>query len=550
MSYLYLSFGRKIAFVALFLLFATKGYSQSNEVVVIYDLDKHDFENPLPFDQYFKIKFKSTKVITALEVRYKVANANPTTDEFKKKYYFQKNIDGKDYQSSGVRDFSSQSFSIGNLGPLHASTPYTFEFIVYDKVNMSDASATELKIYIQKFMNELYVKPGVLPPAADIINKFNAMLTDATGSIYGKDYKPTTVNSIFDKELNSYKISLGDASTNIDDGVQNYTAESGRFKPVYFGSAFCNRVTALEAKILKNAYLLEEPVNLLIQGYGGIKLKDMVKFYTYDCNRGFTYLSAILDGKAKFNDKLELVPLDKGQEYQNAETLQLIKTSLILFNKLKKTNNESYFGTSIAADIDGRLQSMINDALKVAESRASLVTANANVPNILINKYTQSVIRTDYRAYTDVETSSTPYINLDLGLLYATELNDVFALQTANFHLVPVNRTAEFKDFKHWDNLWKRVCFQIGISQRLGPSDKSFHNFLLGDLGTPYMGIGVRLHRYIRFSGGVIVYQEDSNNPIVTDKITKGSLSFTLTINSGLSAALGFVGKVFDGVNK
>lgn len=523
--------------------------SQSKETEVTYDIDKREFENILPFDESFKIKFKSTKDISLIQVKYKIDQKGLINDKFRKKYYFQKDSDAKGYLTSDLRNVSSQSFSIGGIGPLHPNTPYIFEFSIYEKVNLTDAAANSLKTDVEKFINKLYLNTEVLPDPETIIDRFNLVLQKHVSNLYDKEANELTVSTLFLSDLTDYKSDLTVAKTAIKTAIDNNDSDAKKIVPSDFGPDFCKLIENLDSKNLVNPDILTEPMNLLIDGYGNVTLQEMINFYRLNCNRDFEYSSAIINGKAKFNNKLELQTLPKEQRYKNIESLELLKSSIILMNKLKVINDNSpYFQRAIDHSINTRLDSIIAEEHIINDTRDKILEVNANTPNILLNKYSQTAFRNDYKAITDVQSAATPYINLDLGLLYASELNDVFALQTVNFHFAPVNRNAIFSELKGWDKFFKQACLQIGLAQRLGPTDESYHTFLTGDLGTPYMGLGFRVNRILRISAGMIAYREENNNPIITDKVTKGSFSFTITINSALSSALGLVGGIIKGV--
>ncbi|MFH6991856.1 hypothetical protein [Flavobacterium sp. FlaQc-48] len=539
--------------ITILLLKSNPVFSQSKETIVTYDIDKREFESILPFDESFKIKFKSTKLISLIQIKYKIDQKGPIDDKFKKKYYFQKDADTQSgYISSDLRNVTLANFSIGGIGPLHPNTPYIFEFYIYEKINLADEASNSLKADVRKVINKLYVDKDVLPDPATIESQFTTMLQKHVQNLYDKDGRPLDVQNLFSTELASYKGELSTAKTNIETAVGNYDGYAKSILPSDFGGSFCSLVEKLNPQELSNPILLDEPLNLLIEGFDDVTLNEMIAFYKLNCNRDFTYSSSIFNGKAKFADKLAIQILSKDQTYKNIESLQLFKSSTILMDKLKlKSDNSFYFKKEIdLSSINGRLDKLIQEERTINENRNTITELNTNVPDVLVNKYTQTSFRNDYKAITDVETAATPYINLDLGLLYACELKDVFALQTVNFHLAPVNRNAIFSDLKGWDKFFKQACLQIGLAQRLGPTDDTYHTFLTGDLGTPYIGLGFRLNRILRVSAGMIAYQQDNDNPIITDKVTKGSFSFTVTINSALSSALGFVGGVLKGVDK
>lgn len=542
----YLLIGKKgttIVVALLTFLCTYSSHSQSKETVVTYNLDTREFESNPPFDEVIKIKFKSLKPLTGVRVEYRIDSTIVSYNN-KKKYYFQKET----VMSKEDMNMSNNSYTLGGIGPLHPNTPYIFEFFIYEKANLGDATIKALKEDLKKIINVLYVESEVLPEPEEIEDKFTATLQKYTDGLYYKNGHRVTVSDLFLSNLGDYKQDIATAKDKIDLATNNYKNLAKQIAIPNFGNSFCQYLENLDTKKITNANIIDEPVNILLKDLNSVTLNQMIAFYKLNCNRNWVYTEAIIKGKAKFTDNnLSILTLENNQVYQNAESLRLLETSLDLMNQLKQKVNSPYFDRAIDKK---RLATMIKEADTITINRKKITELNANVPDILVNKYSRTAFRTDYYAVTDVESKATPYINLDLGLLYATDLQDIFALQTVNFHLKPVNRNAPFERLKGWDKFWKQSCLQLGLAQRLGPSDKTYHTFLMGDFGTPYAGLGFRFSRIVRVSAGVILYQQDNNNPVITDKITKGSFSFTITINSALSSALGYVGGIFTGVKQ
>ncbi|KQX00777.1 hypothetical protein [Flavobacterium sp. Root420] len=540
-----------IAF-ALLLVSLAPIHAQVKETVVTYDIDKREFESELPFDEVFKIKFKSNKVISGIHVRYKIDLPDTIDEKFIKKYYFQfpdKN-DPNAYITKEDLNLSVQNFSISAIGPLHPNVPYKFEFFIYEKINVSENAANALKADIKKTINWLYLENEVLPVPDTIVKRFSTVLQKHVKVLYNDSGRIVGPQDLFKSDLRDYAKGLTKANSEITGETDNYTSASRQILPLFLGNPFCYYLKKMDAKDISNASLLDDPMNLLIKGFSDVTLNQMTVFYRRNCNQGFNYSSEIIKGNVKFITNLGLERLDKDNIYQNAESLELLKASIDVMSSLRtKKNNKPYFDSSIDSRITTLLGQMIEYSQNITKNKKIISTLNAEIPDVLANKYSQTKWLTHYDAVPDVESKATPFINLDLGFLYASELNDAFALQTVNFHVKPVNRNAIFSKLKGWDKFLKQACLQIGLAQRLGPSDDSYDTFLTGDLGTPYVGLGFRVNRIVRLSGGVILYQQKNDNPIITDKITKGSFAFTITINSALSSALGYVGGLFAGAN-
>lgn len=120
-----------------------------------------------------------------------------------------------------------------------------------------------------------------------------------------------------------------------------------------------------------------------------------------------------------------------------------------------------------------------------------------------------------------LSTEANLYVGLDLGVLYAFEVERAAAYVGADVYFGPVNKKASLRDrggFK------KRFSVTVGITLTdLGLEDDPRIEPLLGGGSNLVLGAGFRLARSMRIGGGTLMVLKNDPNPLVTDR----SLAFT-----------------------
>ncbi len=555
---------KKILLFIVILFHVHSIYSQSKDLTkVTFEIDKGDFKTALPFDEKFKIVFESSEEIEAIRIRYRVKNtvkndANCSNNGDKEldenRHYFQYlNANDCGYIEKPLKTVKSKVFSISDIGPIHPNTPYEFEFEIFTNGTLSDDNTNVLKGELLKAVKKLYLVKS-LPRPDDIKSSIAGVINKNAPELYEKDGNQTKIKDIIigdlptlisDLQLN-YN-TLGQTKNNYDQNVQNVKT--------VFSASFTNDLLSVSEKIddktIKYKELLTTSVNGLLPNYGKVTLQDMLIFLKTDCKRNNTYLFSILDGQSKYNGLIpEVLPDNKRY---HTESLQLLAATFSILVDLEDSTGTLFFANrkddlnNIISELSAPDDStnLITLSKTINYSRDQMKVESNAIPDVITNRYFKKDLVTSYETTIDVESEAIPYINLDLGLLYATELNDFFALQIVNFHRKPVNRKSHFSNLKKWDKFWKQTSLQIGIAQKLG-SDNDNYKGLLGDVGTPYFGAGFRINRFLRVGAGLILYELENTNPIISKTITKGSPSFTISINSSLSGALGVIGDLLN----
>ncbi|NHE58482.1 hypothetical protein [Cyclobacterium plantarum] len=520
--------------------------------VVNYNIDTGTFTDELPFDERFTIAFTSTNEISSLEIKYKIQNYDvKKLEKNPKKYYFQDPtlVDDDGFITVTRRAINSKTFSIGNIGPIHANTPYTFNFKGFEKIVLNEDEEKRLKNDIKNFLENIYLGDKQIPDFEIVLTEFNNILKKyVEDDIFESNRKKVTELDLLAslsvqirelRNLQNKRIYLEESNVAIVGSIiKSLPIVCFEFNSINLDD---NNWKALNGNINKN-----------IEKFKDVTIRDFISFLKEDCN-DFIQTEKLILGENSLvlnSGKLKIIDTEK---FDNIETLNFISSGFKALFELRKPDQspEYYFREgsrnlfeNLIHEFDYNIESGYEkDGLTaISEKMLSLNNkAISEIPNILANKYTEVMLsQIEYYSFTDVQSQSTPYVNVDLGILYADELNTPFILETINFHFSPINRDALLSDIKgFWNHLEKRLSFQVGLAQRLGPTDETFENYLAGALGTPYVGLGFRANRILRISTGAIFYQQSNLNPVVDSKYTKSSFVFSVSINSALSNALG-----------
>jgi len=167
----------------------------------------------------------------------------------------------------------------------------------------------------------------------------------------------------------------------------------------------------------------------------------------------------------------------------------------------------------------------------------------AKFPDVLADKLISlSFIIVD-KSVSDVVSSSTPYIGLDVGFSYTPGYSQVFAYEGVNFYFVPVNKDAPLKTMKGlWNSLSKRLSVHIGLTQSLIAAENKNYAPLINNVGSLLVGTGIRVSRIVRINYGAILFYEKNPNPLIDKKDLKKMYSLSLTFDLNVAKALGSFG--------
>jgi hypothetical protein len=115
-----------------------------------------------------------------------------------------------------------------------------------------------------------------------------------------------------------------------------------------------------------------------------------------------------------------------------------------------------------------------------------------------------------------VSSSAGVYVSMDLGLLYAFEVEKGSVYVGANIYFRPVNKDASLGQR---GSLGQRLSATVGVSltNMKSEDDARFEN-LMGERWNLVLGLGLRVTRSLRVSGGALLLLKNDPNPLVNSR--------------------------------
>lgn len=147
-----------------------------------------------------------------------------------------------------------------------------------------------------------------------------------------------------------------------------------------------------------------------------------------------------------------------------------------------------------------------------------------------------------------VDTQSNDYVSLDVGLLHAREIKETSIYIGTNIYLRPVDKGVPLQTR---GGFLRRFAFTIGLAVQDIEDDRSTRRALIGPLSV-VLGGGLRVSKYVRLGGGILVFRERDPEtfPLTTRTSLTGSpyvsAAFDMDVGKqlkGLGSLFGIVGK-------
>ena len=261
--------------------------------------------------------------------------------------------------------------------------------------------------------------------------------------------------------------------------------------------------------------------------------------------RNPNYLKGIIVGGGKINGKnFEAVT------GRHLPSIQLLRSFIWLIQspRLMDSNGHALFAAQLAElkQIEGDLTILINNEKKVADLKEAEDKLIDEFPDLFIDTFLQEEFLVTDHPFIDVMSEKTPYLGVDVGLVFAPSVLSVFAYQGFNIYLVPVNKSTALSSFKNRDKFLKRFSIYLGITQNLTKSNYKRYENLIDGTGSMLAGCGWRLSRIWRVNVGALLYLQKDKNPIVDNTKLNASPTISLSIDINVAKAFGdLFGKTF-----
>ena len=455
-----------------------------------------------------------------------------------------------------------------SIGPLHPEVSYTFKLDGTKKVQLNPTELTTLKYETIKLLDKYFPLSGYADQ--DDIDKFKVAVFDLMKSyskserIFGPDgeLKNVSGNPLRDSQLWDIiqKLYLPYDQINKQDNPEISSNSTNLINLFESSQTVFDKLYLLHSGKIKPSEgltktILDQPLN------SGLDVNKDLTFGQFlgllinpDQNH---FINQVLSADSNTVYKVKGNSLVKGTGIDN-ETIYLLKS---FFDKLlwrsflevkgsgKKTQEVKVFNSNGDIAKIKAIRDATDNLITAINSKGSqlkkIKSIKEDVPNILQNIYVKEEIAINKSIVINVFAENNAYIGLDLGLMYAFDIDGIFSFQGTHFYITPINREAPFKYFDDYNRYFlKRFSFYVGIAQLVSEKNDRYEGlFAKNSLA---LGVGYRLTRTIRFSAGTLIYNELDPNPLVDNKALKLAPTVALSIDIDLTNALGAIGKAIN----
>ena len=276
----------------------------------------------------------------------------------------------------------------------------------------------------------------------------------------------------------------------------------------------------------------------------------MLQFISSDLNR-FTYHSLPPDPSAlPTNRYIVEVIYGRGKmkgniiesvDSHNLESGFLLWSALDFLQNAKYKNGGAVISFKLLKTINEELLKWCANVKEFNERLAAKSKEAEEMSDLYTNIYSKYNASLTLSTKEVLETKESNYLGLDFGLMVAPEIGSSFVFEGFNFYFRPVNKKVNPSALKGIDKTLKTFSLSLGIAQRIGSYDDNYEA-LIG-VGSPFIGVGYRLNKNIRLSGGGIFYESSNQNPLVSDTSVKLtyflSLSWDISFKDLIKTAIG-----------
>jgi len=543
----------------------------------------------IPFDEEFILQIKDFKLgTTGLKVSYGIRGYTAKSKYKSWKHYFITKSDLIDKKAVlnddgtflfNKKEVNDYPVSFNPFPALHPNEKYYINLESIGPFKLSDSDIRSLSGEIGQEINKTYKNAYPLDEDLESLReKIGQSIKKRIGD------KIIFIDEDATKKLGNLDL-LNDLPK-----IKTYINEYGT-KIQEIGNAYLNvlktsPVDALGYNFLKKIYLKREKIILAFENFvresatpgkkselidsktsSNFYYQDLYKILIEDYHQDseweslninkteITSLEDILGGKLFGAITGRFKILDKDFQFSNSyldksfdvETLKLLKKGFDNLIDVKDLEGNNIVHLKDIQEISSYLTKIIVVAKEINDLQEiiKLSEVKPELGNILEKTFTSWTNVIDISTTVVIDKKETPYIGLDLGYLFAPTIESHFIAQSVNFHLVPVNRNTKIRDYKGWRHkVLKNASISFGIAQRIGNYNDDRYEKLT-TLGSPFIGLGWRFSRVVRFNGGVLFYEEKSSNPIVKDNVSKGAPFISINIDFKLKDALGLIGTLF-----
>ncbi|MCP4003748.1 MAG: hypothetical protein GY725_06085 [bacterium] len=232
---------------------------------------------------------------------------------------------------------------------------------------------------------------------------------------------------------------------------------------------------------------------------------------------------AVMDEFAQFLRQVELAPLPKASlTIASNQQLTLRRQALEATERLSETFHA------------------MRQLRGVLERRETIIGETAQ----LVSTETRSYVGIQGSTQGNLYTRARSHISVDLGFVYAHEIEEILPYVGTNFYCRPVNRQVPLKEK---GGFLRRFSFQVGITvnslEEKNSSDKVVRDDLFGS-SSVVLGAGLRINDYTRLSIGTLWFKERTD-PFDTSLDITADAFFAVSFDWNIKGLLGKIGSTF-----
>ena len=547
-------------------------WAQDNPVVSLSIVEGKviDINGYVPYDQYFDVKIPRVLGLKEVSFNYRIIPS-----ERKNWHYFphaSQIIDTSDLTIQGFLQGSipgvliGEEFIIRNVGPLHPRVRYEFQVTGNFGLRLDLVKRDKLSKIIAQNTEELISEDITVDKIEYRLEIINQAIKEA---FWGEeippgfnpqeelvDFRSEGINKLVEsllkvqEELTNNQDALSLQIEGFIDIISEDTTGLAK-KFLTLSRIYHQGSKGPDGEVLAfdplTKYLFEKEVFPHLEPYESLQLSEICLFFSYLFIRP-ELIKSILTGDALIRrTQIDLAAsLDSVSLKFLLGSFQLFSSSFFydeeqkpLFSQSQDTllsylyQDEEFGLMGILRVINqiGRLQ-MKKDRL-IQEYRFNQVV------------YTESrLFRIPIVSGLTLESGKSPLVELDLGYGHAPFIGNNILYEGANIYLVPVNKRGGlgWSDYKKRRHL-KYFSFTLGIAQQLGQNNYKLYRPLLGDVGSPLVGVGINFGPF-KFSLGSLIYQKKDINPIVDNASTVLTPLLSISLDPGLSNSFGSLSTV------
>lgn len=523
--------------------------SNSPFPIVEVDLNAGIFKEVLPFDVPFLITGQITEDIKEVKVEY---------------YESESVISDQDIPADAWQSVNSWYRFIGLEGdkfsilvpPLRVNRYFRFKFTFKRNVSDKEVEAfyRQASDAVDISLRPLRDVPNLTVDQSDMLRKQLIMAVKAAlgsdvevsvepDSIFDENADSNAIRKIFNQELAGILSAQNSKYDGIANFIEKVPSAADHLNELIGNTIFARIVDELKARASQ-----DESINTLLQA--NIDALDIRWFPQGD-------VVDLVVGLKPGSPPANLYPVWDALILD--DQISQLQGTMRTVNKLNRfvsqVRSTSSLRRAVVVTVDelNSLTELIGSSvenLQEIQSELAFIKESLEMRKEAIDTYVSQLgnqVRADVivngTSVGNLNTRHSWYVSADVGLAWATDIDEVFSYFGTNIYFRPVNKNAPLKGFQ----FFRRFSIMIGLT--LQDLEKSGHRESTVGSQMLVIGGGLRLTGSMRVSGGALVFKKPDPDPLVSDADLALSPFISLSFDWNVASTLGDLGRAF-GITK